>query len=247
MRSAAVSADFEVAALPLLEAQTDDRRTEPPHVPSGRRREARRCSASSGLPAWAKSAHKRPHHAPARQPALPAPARRHAEHARDPAHRRADDGEPLLRQPARDGSLPGARSPARGRPDAATTHRIVNSNRDATGQRGLRQHAASPCQLGGEPSQSWNASHESYDNGRNDGFVRASGPVAMRYWDKGDIPVHLLTGQALPDRRALLLLGPRPDLPQPPLLLRRHGLGNDRYRQQHASSPRPPTGRSSTA
>jgi phospholipase C len=38
------------------------------------------------------------------------------------------------------------------------------------------------------PSQAWNASHISYDRGRNDGFVRASGPVAMRFWDKRDLP-----------------------------------------------------------
>jgi len=48
--------------------------------------------------------------------------------------------------------------------------------------------ASSPCQLHGEPSQSWNASHESFDAGRNDGFVRASGPIAMRYWDRRDLP-----------------------------------------------------------
>ena len=30
--------------------------------------------------------------------------------------------------------------------------------------------------------------HESYDNGRNDGFVPASGPIAMRYWDQHDLP-----------------------------------------------------------
>ncbi len=38
------------------------------------------------------------------------------------------------------------------------------------------------------PTQSWNASHQSYDGGRNDGFVRASGPIAMRFWDERDIP-----------------------------------------------------------
>jgi phospholipase C len=38
------------------------------------------------------------------------------------------------------------------------------------------------------PTQAWNASHESYDAGRNDGFVRASGPVAMWYWDRHTLP-----------------------------------------------------------
>ncbi|MBV8219947.1 MAG: alkaline phosphatase family protein [Solirubrobacterales bacterium] len=64
----------------------------------------------------------------------------------------------------------------------------VNSNPDANGNPVVAFHASSPCQLSGEPSQSWNASHEAYDNGLNDGFVRASGPVAMQYWDKHDVP-----------------------------------------------------------
>jgi phospholipase C len=64
----------------------------------------------------------------------------------------------------------------------------VNSNSDASGNVIRAQHATSPCQLDGEPSQSWNASHEAWDGGLNDGFVRASGPIAMRFWDKRDIP-----------------------------------------------------------
>jgi phospholipase C len=64
----------------------------------------------------------------------------------------------------------------------------TDSNPDASGARVVAQHAASPCQLSDAPSQSWNASHESFDNGLNDGFVKASGPVAMRFWDKRDLP-----------------------------------------------------------
>ena len=66
--------------------------------------------------------------------------------------------------------------------------RVVNSNPDASGTPLVASRASSPCQLDGEPSQSWNASHEAYDNGLNDGFVRASAPVAMQYWDKHDLP-----------------------------------------------------------
>jgi phospholipase C len=66
--------------------------------------------------------------------------------------------------------------------------RVVNSNPDANGNAVVAEHASSPCQLSGEPSQSWNASHEAWDNGANDGFVKASAPVAMRFWDKHDLP-----------------------------------------------------------
>ncbi len=66
--------------------------------------------------------------------------------------------------------------------------RVRNFNRDTSGRRVPARHAGSPCQLEGLPTQSWNASHQSYDGGRNDGFVKASGPVAMRFWDKRDLP-----------------------------------------------------------
>jgi phospholipase C len=61
-------------------------------------------------------------------------------------------------------------------------------NPDVEGHPVFAEHAVSPCQLEGHPSQSWDASHESYDNGRNDGFVKAGGPIAMRFWDKQDLP-----------------------------------------------------------
>jgi phospholipase C len=64
----------------------------------------------------------------------------------------------------------------------------VNANPDASGNPVPAAHASSPCQLSGEPSQSWNASHQAYDNGRNDGFVTGSAPIAMRFWDRRDIP-----------------------------------------------------------
>jgi phospholipase C len=64
----------------------------------------------------------------------------------------------------------------------------VNVNRDAAGHPVVAMHATSPCQLSGVPTQAWNASHQSWDNGRNDGFVLASGPVAMEYWDRSDLP-----------------------------------------------------------
>jgi phospholipase C len=66
--------------------------------------------------------------------------------------------------------------------------RFLNFNRDSSGHRWFAAPAGTPCQFDGIPTQSWNASHESFGNGRNDGFVRASGPVAMRFWDDRDLP-----------------------------------------------------------
>lgn len=50
------------------------------------------------------------------------------------------------------------------------------------------RQAASPCQESGLPTQTWNASHTSWNHGRNNGFVEASSEVAMWYWDKRDLP-----------------------------------------------------------
>ena len=56
----------------------------------------------------------------------------------------------------------------------------------------------STCQLDSHPGQDWNASHTSFDGGRNDGFVSGSGPVAMGYWDNTDIPFYYGLGQTFP-------------------------------------------------
>jgi phospholipase C len=66
--------------------------------------------------------------------------------------------------------------------------RSADYNRDQYGGRHFASRAPSPCQPDRVPSQSWNASHQSFDGGLNDGFVRASGPVAMWYWDKRTLP-----------------------------------------------------------
>jgi phospholipase C len=48
--------------------------------------------------------------------------------------------------------------------------------------------APTPCQIPAVPSQAWNPSHISYAEGRNSGFVEASGPVSMWYWDQEALP-----------------------------------------------------------
>ena len=119
--------------------------------------------ASAPLPAWARpvagaagypQAGRR--HPQARQPAVPAPAGRPPQHAPDRAHRRADDGEPLLRQPTGDG-----------RPRRRAARASTGSHAAAGGcqlqprrqwQPVVRPHARRPCQRQRAcPAQSWNA------------------------------------------------------------------------------------------
>jgi phospholipase C len=87
---------------------------------------------------------------------------------------------------------------------------------------GKVQHAfrmPTTCQLSGAPSQTWDSSHTSYDSGHNDGFVRASGAVAMGYWQRADQPFYYslasifpladryfcsVLGQTYPNRRYLM-------------------------------------------
>jgi phospholipase C len=65
--------------------------------------------------------------------------------------------------------------------------RLTNFNRDVSGAKVFANVAPSPCPSTGL-RQDWNASHQSYNGGRNDGFVRATGPVAMDVLDDGLMP-----------------------------------------------------------
>jgi len=46
------------------------------------------------------------------------------------------------------------------------------------------------CQPEHEPNQSWDATHISINHGKMDGFVAASGDIAMGYWDDEDLPFY---------------------------------------------------------
>src|ERR1700760_2761080 len=52
----------------------------------------------------------------------------------------------------------------------------TNFTRDSDGRKVFADYAESPCQRGGVPTQTWNASHAAYAGGANSGFVKASGP-----------------------------------------------------------------------
>jgi phospholipase C len=68
--------------------------------------------------------------------------------------------------------------------------RPLNDNPDAAG-RGVRaHHLPTQCQPVDQPSQGWNLTRAQIGSGRMDGFVRASGDIAMGYWDRDDIPFY---------------------------------------------------------
>jgi phospholipase C len=85
------------------------------------------------------------------------------------------------------------------------------------------------CQLSGHPSQEWEASHQQFANGTNQGFIVSitnptekgvtNGPVTMGYWDGSQLPFlydlagtfplgdryfSSVLGQTLPNRRFLI-------------------------------------------
>ena len=78
---------------------------------------------------------------------------------------------------------------------------------------GRLQHAfrmPTTCQLSGHPSQSWADSHTQLDGGKLNGFVKsASGPVAMGYWERADLPFYYSMASAFPiaDRYFCSVLG----------------------------------------
>jgi phospholipase C len=75
----------------------------------------------------------------------------------------------------------------------------TNVNLDAAGQPIRAYHLTSTCQEKTRPTQTWDASHIQFDNGRNDGFARsASGPVAMGYWTGKELPFYYGLASAFP-------------------------------------------------
>ncbi|HVV76448.1 MAG TPA: alkaline phosphatase family protein [Mycobacteriales bacterium] len=99
----------------------------------------------------------------------------------------------------------------------------ANGEPTATNPRpdGRTQHAfrmPTTCQLHQRPSNEWMSSHEQFNHGKMDGFVRApiapaipapNGPVAMGYWTEHDLPFmyDLATHFPICDRFFCSLLG----------------------------------------
>jgi phospholipase C len=82
--------------------------------------------------------------------------------------------------------------------------RVVNYNPSSIAPYGIKgpqvtaRLASSPCQEVGHPGQDWNASHLSWNGGRNNGFVEASTDVAMWYWDERYLPMSYSLAQHYP-------------------------------------------------
>jgi phospholipase C len=85
------------------------------------------------------------------------------------------------------------------------------TNPDASGTPVPRTHDTHYCYR--DLNHSWTGSHAEYDNGANDGFVRANDPQgerALTYLDQTDLPFYysLATTFAIGDRYHCSLLGP---------------------------------------
>lgn len=65
-----------------------------------------------------------------------------------------------------------------------------NWNLGADGKPVYATPAPSTCQANYRISQSWDASHQSWNAGRNDGFARACGDEAMYYYTRAEMPFY---------------------------------------------------------
>ena len=109
-----------------------------------------------------------------------------------------------------------------------TDGKPVNYNPDPSGGYVRSFHMPNTCgETDSDITQSWNASHTSWDNGTNMGFVKACGAAAMGYWDDGTFP-STTHGSAVPDRRPLLRSVMAQTYPNRRFLIAGTALGNVR-------------------
>ena len=74
----------------------------------------------------------------------------------------------------------------------------ANSNPGPGGTTVRATPAPSTCQAGYGISQSWDASHQCWNGGRNDGFVAACGPQSMYYMNESQIPFYFALASVFP-------------------------------------------------
>ncbi|HLX32152.1 MAG TPA: alkaline phosphatase family protein [Gaiellaceae bacterium] len=73
-----------------------------------------------------------------------------------------------------------------------------NWNPGSDGQPVYASPAPSTCQAGYTISQSWDASHQCWDSGRNDGFARVCGDDAMYYYTDAEMPFYWALASVFP-------------------------------------------------
>ena len=86
----------------------------------------------------------------------------------------------------------------------------TNWNPTTDGRRQLAFPMTNDCQQDGKPSQEWADCHAQFAGGTNAGFVGSpSGPVAMGYWDRAQLPFYYSLASTFPlaDRWFCSLLG----------------------------------------
>ena len=113
---------------------------------------------------------------------------------------------------------------------------------DASGAPVRAFHAPNLCQSGGPVLQSWDASHQAWDSGANDGFVVASSSRAMTYWTGTDLPFLYALAGSFPvcDRYFCSMLGPT--YPNRRFLLAASALGLVTDQLPSLTDPLPPEG-----
>jgi len=147
--------------------------------------------ALGGLPAWAAPLRHVRHHRPRRADSLPVPDQPMG----TPGIPRAIDQVVILMLENHSfdnilGMLPYRVRSRRGVDGLPGDGRVPTAaNPDSSGNPVRSFHLPDLCPSTGL-TQAWDASHVAYDNGRNDGFVRAGGTTTpMGYFDQDDLPV----------------------------------------------------------
>ena len=137
----------------------------------------------------------------------------HGHDPEDRAHRRADDGEPFLRQQARHA---GPRRVRMASPSARTgSRRPPTRTRTATSS--TRSGCRPPASCGASRARSGRTAIPSSQTGA---IAASSSPAAgLSRWDTGRSTTSRSTTRCapVPHRRPVLLLAARPDVPQPAL------------------------------
>ena len=76
--------------------------------------------------------------------------------------------------------------------------RAAQYNVGADGEKVFAAPAPSTCQAGYHISQSWDASHQCWHNGANDGFAKVCGPEAMSYYTEQQLPFYYGLARTFP-------------------------------------------------